>query len=103
MARHITGATGSTPVEALNREVGLEEQRTWYPRTVVCTYDRWNHMEEGDPRRETAGRRAQQRPTKKDWREQSRRVHEEIMDGVPAEAEWMPGMRHPGERVCRAL
>ena len=92
-ARRITGATASTPVEALNREAGLEEQRIRYLKSAVCMYDNWNHLEENDPRRQTAGRVVPQRTTKKDWREQSRRAYEGIMRGVPTEA---------GEDVSRA-
>ena len=85
-ARRITGATASTPAEALNREAGLEEQRIRYLRSAVCMFDRWNHLEENDPRRQIAGRVVPQRTAKRDWREQSRRVYEGIMRGVPTEA-----------------
>ena len=94
-ARRITGATASTPVEALSREAGLEEQKTRYQRTAVCLYDRWQHLEEGDPRREVSGGDVRRRTKKMDWREQSRRIYEQIMGAVPDAEEEVSGQAPP--------
>ena len=93
--RRITGATASTPVEALSREAGLEEQKVRYQKTAVCLYDRWQHLEEGDPRREVSGGDVWRRTRKKDWREQSRRVYEQIMGAVPDAGEEVFGQATP--------
>ena len=84
-ARRITGAAATTPIEALNRKAGLEEQRIRYLRSAVCLYDKWSPVGEGDPKGQTAGGVVQQGTTKKDWREQCRRAYEGIMRGVPVE------------------
>ena len=82
-ARRVTGATQSTPGEAVAREAGLEEMKTRYRRAAVGQYERWKHLEEGDPRRETADREVPRRTQKRDWRESSREVYEGIMRGLP--------------------
>ena len=69
------GSHSHHTVEALDEEEGREEQRTRYLMTEVCLFDRLNHIQESDPRKETVGRMVQQGTTKKDWREQSRRVY----------------------------
>ena len=91
----ITGATQSTPSEALNREAGLEDMRTRYQRTAVTQYERWRSLEEGDTRRSMVEREVRQRTQKKDWREQSRKIHEHIMGGIPETEERAEGAPQP--------
>ena len=95
-ARRITGATQSIPSEAVNREAGLEEMSTRFRRVAVCQYEKWRNLEEGDPRRAVADAEVRQRTRKKDWREQSRRIHGNIMRDIPEAEEGTVIMPHHG-------
>ena len=80
--RHVEEVTQSTLGEAVPREAGLEEMKTRYRRAAVRQYERWKHLEEGHPRRETADREVPRRTQKRDWRESRREVYEGVMRGL---------------------